>query len=504
MVDSYFYQLFLLYIMGINGTGDNMKEINWNFENTYEKLPSNFYRKIKLNPVKDPKLIYLNEKLAVELGLDVNSLKEYGTEVFSGNVFPSGASFIAMAYLGHQFGSLAMLGDGRAILIGEQISPEGNRCDIQLKGSGRTPFSRGGDGRAVLGPMLREYLISEAMHALNIPSSRSLAVVTTGENVVREALLPGAILTRVASSHIRVGSFQYAAHLQDAEKLKIFADYTINRHFPELEALENPYLELFKKVIQVQAELIAKWQAIGFIHGVMNTDNMTISGESIDYGPCAFMDKYDLESVFSSIDRYGRYAYGNQPKIAMWNLGRLGETLIPLVSDTEEKALKLLNMELMKFEDIYKKYYYGELAQKLGIEDFKDVDFELIEEFLEILGENKPDYTNIFLDLTFGNYEGEMYNSERFLMWKKVWKTRLDADGRSKTEIKNYMKSKNPAIIPRNFWVDRALKFAEKDGDFTEFDELLIALSEPFAHADYQEKYKYVPDMDNFKTYCGT
>lgn len=480
-----------------------MNKINWNFDNSYEGLPSIMYRKVNLNPVPNPSLIYLNEELAVELGLDAASLKEKGLEIFSGNEFPKGASQISMAYLGHQFGHLAMLGDGRAVLVGEQITPEGKRFDIQLKGSGRTPFSRGGDGKAVLGPMLREYLISEAMHALNIPSSRSLAVALTGEKVIRDAILPGAILTRVASSHLRVGTFQFAAHQKDISKLKALADYAITRHYPNIESTENPYLEFYKAVMEKQAELIALWQSVGFIHGVMNTDNMTISGETIDYGPCAFMDKYDLATVFSSIDRYGRYAYGNQPQIAAWNLGRLGEALIPVISDNEEDSINLLNIEIRKFMDLFADKYYKIMLEKLGITDSKPEDRDLVDELLKFMDENRVDYTNLFLDLTFGSFEDEVYGSEEFIKWKTSWETRLKETGKSESEIREYMKSKSPAIIPRNFWVDRAIKFAE-EGDFSQFDELLEALKEPFAHTEYQEKFKFVPDMENFKTYCGT
>lgn len=481
-----------------------MNKINWNFDNSYEDLPSIMYRKIKLNPVPDPKLLYLNEELALELGLDVSALKEHGVEVFAGNEFPPEASSIAMAYLGHQFGHLAMLGDGRAILIGEQINPKGERYDIQLKGSGRTPFSRGGDGKAVLGPMLREYLMSEAMDALGIPTSRSLAVVLTGESVVREKLLPGAILTRVAASHLRVGTFQFAAHQNKIEQLKALADYAIERHYPQVKESKNPYLELFKEVIKSQASLIAKWQSVGFIHGVMNTDNMTISGETIDYGPCAFMDSYKLTTVFSSIDRYGRYAYGNQPKIAMWNLGRFGETLIPLVDESEDEALNLLNGELNKFEELFSEYYYSEMSKKLGISDFRREDEDLINELLKFMEANELDYTNTLLDLTFGNLDDEVYKDESFITWIDKWKRRLTDSGMNGEDIKEFMKSNNPALIPRNFWVDRAIKFAENDGDFGAFDELMVALKEPFTHAGYQEKYRYFPDMKGFKTYCGT
>ena len=315
------------------------KETGWNFDNSYARLPKSFFSGTNPTPVRSPKLITLNHQLAASLGLNAEALQsEDGVAVLAGNRIPEGASPLAQAYAGHQFGHFNMLGDGRAVLLGEQITPQGKRVDIQLKGPGRTPYSRGGDGRAALGPMLREYIISEAMHALGIPTTRSLAVVTTGEAVIRETELPGAILTRVAASHLRVGTFQYVAKWGTVEELRILADYTLKRHFPDVEADGNPYLSLLQEVIKRQAELIAKWQLVGFIHGVMNTDNMAISGETIDYGPCAFMDVYDPATVFSSIDRQGRYAYGNQPSIAGWNLARFAETLLPLLDDNQERG----------------------------------------------------------------------------------------------------------------------------------------------------------------------
>ncbi len=314
-------------------TSKEINETGWNFDNSYARLSKSFFTSTNPTPVSSPKLIIFNESLAKSLGLNVKKLQgKDGVDVFAGNVIPEGASPLAQAYAGHQFGHFTMLGDGRAVLLGEQINPQGERIDIQLKGSGRTPYSRGGDGRAALGPMLREYIISEAMHALGIPTTRSLAVVSTGEPVIRETDLPGAILTRVASSHIRVGTFQYVANWGNVEELRELADYTLKRHYPEIENGESRYLILLQEVIKRQAELIAKWQLVGFIHGVMNTDNMTISGETIDYGPCAFMDTYDPATVFSSIDRQGRYAYGNQPYIGGWNLARFAETHIATVT----------------------------------------------------------------------------------------------------------------------------------------------------------------------------
>lgn len=478
-----------------------MNKTNFNFDNTYEKLPSRFYRKVHLNPVRDPEMVILNEDLEKELDLDFG---DDILEIFAGNSFPKDASSISMAYLGHQFGHLAMLGDGRATLVGEQITKDNRRFDIQLKGSGRTPFSRGGDGRATIGPMLREYLISEAMHHLNIPTTRALAVVKTGEKVIRDKILEGAILTRVAKSHLRVGTFQYGNYQKDLGDFKELADYTINRHYPEIKDAENPYLELYKKVIDAQGSLIAKWQSVGFVHGVMNTDNMTISGETIDYGPCAFIDKYDPAAVYSSIDRYGRYAYGNQPQIGFWNLARFGESLIPLVDKDEKIALDLINEALSSYSDIYQEYYYSEMGNKLGLAKIDSKDHGLVDEFLEFLKENDRDYTNSFLDLTFGNFDNEVYETSSFKEWKNKWEERLKLEDKSVEEIEEYMKAKNPALIPRNYWVERALQRAENEGDLTDFYKLLEALKEPFAHKEYQEFYRVVPDNMEYVTYCGT
>ncbi|MCL9797606.1 YdiU family protein, partial [Frankia sp. AgKG'84/4] len=326
----------------------------WNFDNSYARLPKSFFTSLNPTPVRSPKLIILNDSLAASLGLNAEALQsETGVAVLAGNQIPEGASPLAQAYAGHQFGHFNMLGDGRALLLGEQMTPLDERFDIQLKGPGRTPYSRGGDGRATLGPMLREYIISEAMHALGIPTTRSLAVVTTGEPVIRETALPGAILTRVAVSHLRVGTFQYAAKWGTVEELRILADYALKRHFPDIDTDENRYLPLLQEVIKRQAGLIAKWQLVGFIHGVMNTDNMTISGETIDYGPCAFMDEYDPATVFSSIDTGGRYAYGNQPNIGGWNLARFAEALLPLLHADQEQAVKLAQDAISEFPELY-------------------------------------------------------------------------------------------------------------------------------------------------------
>ncbi|MFB0972387.1 MAG: YdiU family protein [Neofamilia sp.] len=478
-----------------------MTKTNFNFDNSYENLPSRFFRKVHVNPVPHPGMVILNEDLANELDLQIG---DDALDIFSGREFPKEASSISMAYLGHQFGNLAMLGDGRAILVGEHLTKDNKRFDIQLKGSGRTPFSRGGDGRAAIGPMLREYLISEAMYYLGIPTTRSLAVITTGEKVIREKILEGAILTRVAKSHLRVGTFQYANYQQDLEDFKKLADYAIARHYSEIINEDDKYIKFYEKVIQAQGSLIAKWQAVGFVHGVMNTDNVTISGETIDYGPCAFLDKYDPDAVFSSIDRYGRYAYGNQPQIGFWNLARFGEALLPLIHEDEKVALDLVNEALSKYSSIFQNYYYEEMTKKIGIESFKPEDISLVDELLIFLKENERDYTNFFLDLTFGNFESEAYKTGSFLTWKEKWEDRLKEENKSQNELLEYMKNHNPALIPRNYWVERALKLVEDEGDFSDFNRLLEALKEPFAHKNYQEFYRVVPDNMEYVTYCGT
>ncbi len=474
----------------------------WNFDNSYENLPSGFFRKVHLNPVSNPQYVYFNEALTRDLGFSDN-LKDEGLEVFSGNEFPQGASSISQAYMGDQFGNLVMLGDGRAILVGEVLDNDGNRFDIQLKGSGRTPFSRGGDGRAALGPMLKEYLFSEALFALRIPTTRSLAVVTTGENVIRDDISQGAILTRVAKSHLRVGTFQFAAYYRDKEDLKALADYAISRHYPFLKDEKSPYLGLYREVIKNQASLIAKWMGVGFVHGVMNTDNMTISGESIDYGPCAFIDEYIPDSVYSSIDRYGRYAFKNQPEIAFWNLGRLGEAFIALISDDNLKAVDELNKELRTYADLFVKYYYMEMTKKLGFKNFEDGDEVIVDAFLKFLHDYKLDYTNSFVELTFGKFERDEYLASQFKDFLSLREDRLKKQGLSEEEVRDFMKSINPAIIPRNYWVKESIDLAE-DGDFSLFDEFLKALEDPFAHSEDQEKFKVYPKDHVHVTYCGT
>lgn len=481
--------------------------IGFNFENTYVDLPEMFFTKKGPSHVKAPSLVKLNSSLAKELGLNIDALQSNeGVEILSGNKIPEGSIPLAQAYAGHQFGHFTLLGDGRALLLGEHITPKGERVDIQLKGSGRTPYSRGGDGKAALGPMLREYIISEAMHTLNIPTTRSLAVTKTGEAVIRETYLKGAILTRVASSHIRVGTFQYAANWGTVEDIKKLADYTLKRHFKKIENKENPYISLLKEVIKRQAELIAKWQLVGFIHGVMNTDNMTISGETIDYGPCAFMDTYDPETVFSSIDIYGRYAYKNQPNMAVWNLARFAETLLPLLSTDQDEAINLAEDALSEFSEIFKNNWISGMRAKLGIFNEETEDKELITNLLSIMQKYKADYTNTFRALTIDDLNGsEIFNSEEFKEWYKMWQERLSRQDESKDLSKKLMKSNNPAVIPRNHRVEEALEAAEK-GDYSVMDKLLDVLINPFEYSKDQEEYAKLPKPSSckYKTYCGT
>ncbi|MFT4414171.1 protein adenylyltransferase SelO [Fredinandcohnia humi] len=483
-------------------------KIGWNFDNRYTHLPKSFFSHTKPTPVSSPDLVILNSQLAASLGLEVDALKENeGIEVMAGNQVPEGAEPLAQAYAGHQFGHFTMLGDGRAILLGEQITPKGERFDIQLKGPGRTPYSRGGDGRAALGPMLREYIISEAMHGLGIPTTRSLAVVKTGEVVIRETDLPGAILTRVASSHIRVGTFQYAAGKGNIEELKILADYTIERHYPECKSAPNRYLYLLQNVIRQQAELISKWQLVGFIHGVMNTDNMTISGETIDYGPCAFMDTYDPATVFSSIDTQGRYAYGNQPYIAVWNLARFAESLLPLLHEVQEQAIKMAEDAIADFKDLFRIYWLNGMRAKLGILNSEDQDESLIEELLQLMQKNQADYTNTFRALTFGKLDDTvLYGITEFTQWYERWQERLGRQGESKDSSIQLMKNSNPAVIPRNHRVEEAIEAGVARGDYRVMERLLSVLSNPYAYSSEQDEYCELPQPSNlpYKTFCGT
>ncbi|WP_428908335.1 protein adenylyltransferase SelO [Niallia sp. Krafla_26] len=486
----------------------NREKTHWNFDNSYQVLPKILFKNQTPTPVKSPELIVMNGSLAETLGLSVEHLQsEEGINVFVGNQIPENSVPIAQAYAGHQFGHFAMLGDGRAVLLGEQITPDNRRYDIQLKGSGRTPFSRGGDGRAALGPMLREYIISEAMHGLGIPTTRSLAVVTTGEPVYRETILPGAVLTRVASSHIRVGTFQYAANWGSRDVLQNLADYTIDRHYPEFENQDNRYLTFLRRVIERQAKLISKWQLVGFIHGVMNTDNMTVSGETIDYGPCAFMDQYDPATVFSSIDREGRYAYGNQPSIGAWNLARFAEALLPLLNENQEKAIEIAEGEIAQYFTIYNQYWLAGMRAKLGIMNEEPDDEALVNDLLQLMQEYKSDYTNTFRSFTLDKLEGEkMFSKEEFKKWYKRWQERLSRQKEPKEEVLKSMRNHNPAIIPRNHQVEEALNAAVEKGDMSVMNVFLDALAKPYSYTKEQEKYCQLPTPSNqpYQTFCGT
>ncbi|MEC0232821.1 YdiU family protein [Paenibacillus kribbensis] len=480
----------------------------WNFDNSYSRLPESLFTRLSPNPVRSPKLIIFNHPLAASLGLNDSMLQQKDeVAVLAGNRVPEGAAPLAQAYAGHQFGHFNMLGDGRALLLGEQITPSGERVDIQLKGSGRTPYSRGGDGRAALGPMLREYIISEAMHALGIATTRSLAVVTTGESIIRETELPGAVLTRVAASHLRVGTFQYVAAWGTTQNLRLLADYTLERHYPEVVADENRYLSLLQAVIKRQAELIAKWQLVGFIHGVMNTDNMTLSGETIDYGPCAFMDTYDPETVFSSIDIQGRYAYANQPHIAAWNLARFAETLLPLLHDNREQAVKLAEDAISDFAKMFHHHWLAGMRAKLGIFNEEPQDESLIKDLLGMMQKYRADYTNTFRALTLDKPEDTvLYNTAEFTQWNEQWQARLGRQQESQASAHQLMRSSNPAIIPRNHRVEEALEAAVEREDYRVMEQLLGVLSNPYAYSDEQEIYATLPEESSctYRTFCGT
>ncbi|MHA2961461.1 protein adenylyltransferase SelO [Priestia megaterium] len=484
----------------------NQKETGWNLRNSYAELPNIFFTPLDPNPVSSPKIVKFNDSLAASLGLQKEQLQsQEGVSILAGNSFPKGAFPLAQAYAGHQFGHFNMLGDGRALLIGEQVTPSGERVDLQLKGSGRTPYSRGGDGRAALGPMLREYIISEAMHALGIPTTRSLAVVTTGESIVREKELPGAILTRVASSHLRFGTFQFAAKWGTVENLQALADYALERHFSHIEKNEKKYLSLLQEVIKRHATLVAKWQLIGFIHGVMNTDNMTISGETIDYGPCAFMDTYDPETVFSSIDVQGRYAYQNQPGITGWNLARFAEALLPLLDQDIEKAVEIAQSAVTEFPKFYRENWLAGMQAKLGLFNEEKEDEALFQELLTMMKTYKADYTNTFRALTFDKLgNNDLFESEEFAQWQELWQKRLGKQKQSKAESEELMKNNNPAVIPRNHRVEAALDAAQK-GDYSVMEDLLKVLSSPYESPDQSEYCTpSAPSNQPYQTYCGT
>ena len=483
-------------------------DAGWKFDNSYARLPEAFYVRLNPVPVRAPEIVVFNATLAKFLGLNPDALKgNEGAAVFSGNRLPEGAEPLAQAYAGHQFGSFTMLGDGRAILLGEQVTAKGERFDIQYKGSGRTPFSRQGDGRAALGPMLREYIISEALHALGIPTTRSLAVVTTGEPVFRETALQGAILTRTAASHIRVGTFEFSAARGKPNEIRTLADYTIRRHFPELTADGNPYLALLRAVMERQASLVVRWMLVGFIHGVMNTDNMALSGETIDYGPCAFMDAYDPNTVFSSIDHNGRYAYGRQPQIVQWNLARFAETLLSLIHDDPQVAVSMAKEVISGFSDTFRHYWLAGMRAKLGLLNLEADDGALVEDLLDGMHRHGADFTNTFRDLASGSLpEDSVLRAPDFKPWFERWQARLKRQPDSWEASRRLMNTHNPAVIPRNHRVEEALAAAVERADFTVMEKLLGFLSRPFQDLPEQAGYHLPapPSAQPYRTYCGT
>ena len=482
-------------------------KIGWHFDNTYSRLPKVMSSQLTPIPVENPKLTIFNHGFSKELSLDFSSLNNNQiASIFSGNLLPKESKCIAQAYAGHQFGYFTMLGDGRAILIGEHLSKNNKRFDIQFKGSGKTPYSRNGDGRAALGPMLREYIVSEAMHSLGIPTTRSLAVVKTGENVIRETPLPGAILTRVAASHIRVGTFQYVTATEDEKNLKTLFDYTIDRHYPKIKDSKTPAIDLLKIVMEKQIKLVVDWMRVGFIHGVMNTDNMTISGETIDYGPCAFMDAYDPETVFSSIDHNGRYAYFNQPGITKWNLARFAETLLPLIDKNKDKAIKIVTEIINNFGEIYKKNWLEMMRKKLGLIEKKNNDEKLINDLLSLLHEQKADYTNTFCSLMNEDVQNDkIFNNKEFIDWHQKWKECLAKNNNSTEESLKLMRSVNPIVIPRNHKVEEVLDAANKD-DLNPFHDFLKVLEKPYENQIKNNNYQSPapPSEKKYQTFCGT
>jgi len=490
----------------------DQKRPHFKFDNSFARTFEGFFVSCKAEPAAAPKLLLFNHALAEELGLDPAALdSEAGAEIFSGNATPEGAEPLAQAYAGHQFGGFApQLGDGRALLLGEVIDTRQRRRDIQLKGSGRTPFSRGGDGKAALGPVLREYLIGEAMHALGIPTTRALAAVTTGEDVYRETALPGAVLTRVAASHIRIGTFQFFAARGGVDKVRELADYAMARHYPESAGAVNPYMAFFKAVAEAQAALVAKWMHIGFIHGVMNTDNTAISGETLDYGPCAFMDTYAPGTVFSSIDRQGRYAYANQSAILSWNLTRFAETLVPLVEPVQDKAIEMLTDAIQQVQPRYEAHWLAGMRSKLGLTTEDTNDLDLVNDLLWVMKDGKADFTLVFRRLSHavrGDSDAvqQLFNqSGAFDVWARRWRKRLDREGVDAETRAQAMDRVNPIYIPRNHKVEEALSAAVDHADMNPFSKLLEVLSHPFDEVAGNEAYAEPVPNPAYKTFCGT
>ena len=481
----------------------SLSDSGWNLQSSYTQISDKLFSELKPDAVTNPSTVIVNNELAEKLGLNLKGISEEDlSNLFSGNSLPDGSKPFAQAYAGHQFGQFTILGDGRAHIVGEQVTPDGEIFDIQYKGSGRTPYSRGGDGKAALGPMLREYLISEAMYYLGIPTTRSLAVVETGEKVYREVPLKGSILTRVASSHIRIGTFQFLAAHKDYEGMKSLLDFSIKRHFSNLKFSENLAIEFIKAVMQKQINLIVEWMRVGFIHGVMNTDNSTISGETIDYGPCAFMDHYDANTVFSSIDTQGRYSFANQPSIIQWNLVRLAECLLPLIDKDEKRSIEIAQNLINTFSSLFKDKWLQMMKKKLGIKDQSEDDEELINNLIKWMQQKKPDFTNTFCNLmNYDHADDEEFEDDEFNNWKREWKKRVESK-----EYLDVMMSCNPTLIPRNYLVEEALSEAETDGKFDKFNELNEIISSPYQLKKVNIKYLETPSKTNipYKTFCGT
>jgi uncharacterized protein YdiU (UPF0061 family) len=476
-------------------------------EHTYAALPPIFSTPAEPTAVKAPHLVAFNRPLADQLGLVADALDgPGGAAIFAGNSLPDGSYPIAQAYAGHQFGHFTVLGDGRAILLGEQRTPSGDRVDVQLKGAGKTRYSRRGDGRAALGPMLREYIISEAMYALGIPTTRSLAVTTTGEAVYREDQLQGAVLTRVAASHIRVGTMQWAAAHDDEQALRALADYTLARHYPALAGVPDRYLALFDAILARQAALIARWQLVGFIHGVMNTDNMALSGETIDYGPCAFMDAYDPATVFSSIDEGGRYAYRNQPGIAQWNLARLAEAMLPLFDPEVERAVERATHVLDRFPELFDRHMLDGLRAKLGLFTAEDDDQALANDLLAWMQRRSADFTNTFRSLTAGRLLEQPPQADAELAsWHARWEARLGRQPQTRGDVRAWMQRHNPAVIPRNHLVEAALDAATRRQDYSVMHQLLDVLATPYDHERDVTPFTSPGSGDPaYRTFCGT
>ncbi len=484
------------------------------FDNSYAALPDRFYARQAPTPVAAPKLIKLNVALARDLCLDPATLaSEEGVAMLAGNRVPEGAAPIAMAYAGHQFGNFVpQLGDGRAILLGEVIDVTGTRRDIHLKGAGPTPFSRRGDGRAALGPVLREYVVSEAMAALGIPTTRALAAVLSGEGVWRETPLPGAVLARVAKSHVRVGTFQYFAARGDVEGVRALADYVIARHYTDARDAANPYRALLDRVIGAQADLIARWLLVGFIHGVMNTDNTSVAGETIDYGPCAFMDVYHAETVFSSIDEGGRYAYGNQPSIAIWNLVRFAETLLPLLAEDEKAAIADAEAALGGFAPAFQTTYAAGMRAKLGLMEARDDDLVLARDFLAAMAEGQADFTLTFRALCNAATGDDVTLRAQFSeqaaidAWLMRWRARIADEGGDMKARAAMMRGANPAFIPRNHRIEQVITAAVENGDFTPFETLVTVLAKPYDDQPEFAEYRNAPRPEEVvtRTFCGT